>query len=67
MNKHSLIFVQEIFMVPRSEDLIDFAMAITPLLQLKSGFEYSMVRGESKIAIQYISASAAYPKVIDAL
>ena len=67
LNKHSLIFVQEIFMVPRSEDLIDFAMTITPLLQLKSGFEYSMVRGESKIAIQYISASAAYPKVIDAL
>ena len=67
LNKNALVLVQEIFMTPRSEKLTQFAVKIAPLLQVKTGYEYKMVRREAWFALQYISGSVPYPKVIDAL
>lgn len=67
LTKNCLVLIQEIFMTSRSEKLVEFASLIAPIIELKIGYEYNMIQVESKFALQFLSASIPYPKVIEAI
>ena len=67
LGKNALIFIQEIYMQPREEGLINFTRQIVSLIQIKTRHESSFIRNESQIALQFLSASMAYPEVIESI
>lgn len=65
MGKNSLIFIQELYMHPRSEVLLEFTCAILPTIELKVANETYFISYESQIALQFLAANMAFPQVID--
>lgn len=53
LGKNTLIFIQEIYMQPRSESLIHFTREIVPILETKTAHESAFIRIESTTALQF--------------
>lgn len=65
LGKNALMFIQEIYMQPRSAEMIEFTRQIVPTLEIKTAHESAFLRNESQIALQFWSANMAYPEVIE--
>lgn len=67
LGRNTLIFIQELYMEPRGEVMIEFTRAIIPIIWIKTAHESTFIKEESRTALQFIAASAAYPECIEEL
>ena len=67
LGKNVLILIQEVYMQPRGEGLINFTSKIVPLIEIKTSHESSFISKESHFALQFLWASMPYPEVIEAI
>lgn len=67
LGRNTLVLIQEIYMKPRNEVMIEFTRSIIPIVWIKTAHESSFINNESRTALQFLAASAAFPECIEEL